>query len=68
MTQDITSKEAALSELARQLDATQAESVGGGADVCTILEATNQFQAAYENLVDTASHIIERVMNATRTF
>ena len=49
---------------AQELDATQAEAVGGGVDVCTVETAIDQLQASYDTLVDTASYIMERVATA----
>ena len=53
---------------AQELDTTQAEAVGGGTDVCNIADLTSQLTQAYENLVDSASYIMERVATATKSF
>jgi hypothetical protein len=55
-------------EPAKELDAAQAESVGGGTDVCTVEQAVDQLQHAYDTLVDTASYIMERVATAYKSF
>lgn len=47
----------------KELDPTQTEAVGGGLS-CTPeewLKITEELKQAYENLVDFASHVIERV-------
>jgi hypothetical protein len=64
MTQD--SKQTTPGALA-ELGSAHAESVGGGTDVCNIADLTAQLTQAYENLVDTASYIIERVATATKS-
>jgi hypothetical protein len=51
-------------EAAKELDPTQAEGVGGGVDACTLETSISQLQASYDTLVDTASHIMERVASA----
>jgi hypothetical protein len=73
MTQE-TTKEPAVTG-ANELDAEQAKSVGGGVDACISGDAstfitgiTGQLTQAYEDLVDTASHIMERVITATKEF
>lgn len=53
-----------------ELDLTQVEQVGGGADGCTLrdLEAvTAALKQSYENLVDFTSHVIERVAGGSGT-
>lgn len=72
MTQDTTKQEgakdvttnAAPAEPAKELDAQQAESVGGGTDMCDPAAFTDGLSQAYDNLVDTTSHIIETVAKA----
>lgn len=71
MTQETTKQEAAkdaaqsvATEPAKELDAQQAESVGGGTDICNPVEVTDGLTQAYDNLVDTTSHIIETVAKA----
>ena len=49
---------------AKELSPTQAADVGGGGDVCSadsLLGLTSSLTQAYDNLVDFASHVIERV-------
>ena len=49
---------------AQELDETQVEEVGGGGDLCSadqLLAITGSLTQSYENLVDFASHVIERV-------
>jgi hypothetical protein len=53
-------------EAGNELSTTQVDAVSGGADSCDLLGMTNQLQAAYDNLVDTASYIMERVITATK--
>jgi hypothetical protein len=53
-----------------ELDATQAEEVAGGIDLCSMdeyLKITEGFKQAYENLVDFTSHVIERVAGGPGT-
>ena len=72
MTQETTKQEAAKdaatnaapAEPSKELDAQQAEGVGGGTDVCNPVEFTDGLSQAYDNLVDTTSHIIETVAKA----
>jgi hypothetical protein len=53
-------------ETAKELDTTQAEAVGGGTDICNPVELTDGLRQAYDNLVDTASYVMERVITATK--
>lgn len=49
---------------AKELDQTQAETVGGGLDLCDsnqITALTAALKESYENLVDFTSHVIERI-------
>jgi hypothetical protein len=71
MTQETTKQEAAkdatsdvAAQPAKELDTQQAESVGGGTDICNPVEFTDGLTQAYDNLVDTTSHIIETVAKA----
>lgn len=71
MTQETTKPEAAkdvtnaqAAEPAKELDAQQAEGVGGGTDICSPATITGELTQAYDNLVDTTSHIIETVAKA----
>jgi hypothetical protein len=51
------------------VDGEQAAAAAGGQAECVIqaMEGSNLLQA-YENMVDATSHVIERVINATRSF
>ena len=54
----------------KELDPTQAEGVGGGIDFCSPNDwaaLTESFKQSYENLVDFASHVIERVSGGSGT-
>jgi hypothetical protein len=71
MTQETTKQEAAkdaaqgvAAEPAKELDAQQAEGVGGGTDICSPAGVTGEIAQAYDNLVDATSHIIETVAKA----
>lgn len=71
MTQDTTQQEAAketaqgvATEPAKELDAQQAQAVGGGTDICSPAEISGQIIQTYDNLVDATSHIIETVAKA----
>lgn len=71
MTQETTKPEAAkdvtnaqAAEPAQELDAQQAEGVGGGTDICSPAGVTGEIAQAYDNLVDATSHIIETVAKA----
>lgn len=71
MTQETTKQEAAkdvtdavAAQPAKELDAQQAESVGGGTDMCSPAQVTGEIAQAYDNLVDATSHIIETVAKA----
>jgi hypothetical protein len=49
---------------AKTLDEAQAGQVGGGLDLCSadeLVRITASLTQSYENLVDFASHVIERV-------
>jgi len=52
---------------AQELDATQAEAVGGGVELCDPADWSGQLQQAYDNLVDTASYVMERVATAAKS-
>lgn len=80
MTQETTKQEAAkdaaqsvATEPAKELDAQQAEGVGGGALVnvsldmgsCSTNDVGNALINAYEGVVDATSYVIERVATAT---
>jgi len=54
-------------DAAQELETKDAEAVGGGTDVCNIADLTGQLTQAYENLVDSASYIMERVATATKS-
>ena len=71
MTQETTKPEAAkdvtnaqAAEPPKELDAQQAEGVGGGTDICSPAGVTGEIAQAYDNLVDATSHIIETVAKA----
>lgn len=71
MTQETTKQEAAkeatpgvATEPAKELDAQQAEGVGGGTDICSPADISGQIIQTYDNLVDATSHIIETVAKA----
>ncbi len=52
-----------------ELDPEQVQEVGGG-NLCSadeFLQLTESFKAAYENLVDFTSHVIERVAGGPGT-
>ena len=52
----------------QELDEAQVEEVGGGGDLCSpadLLAITGSLTQSYENLVDFASHVIERVAGGT---
>ncbi|HZZ93358.1 MAG TPA: hypothetical protein VFE23_12410 [Usitatibacter sp.] len=66
MTQDIAKDTAPAA--GTELDAAKVESVGGGTDVCNVADLTAQLTQAYENLIDTASYIMDRVASATKSF
>jgi hypothetical protein len=75
MTQETTKPDAAPPTAAatapnpdKQIDAQQAEGVSGGVDVCNPADFTRQLQEAYDNLVDTASYVIERVITAAKGY
>ena len=71
MTQETTKQEAAkdatdavATQPAKELDAQQAEGVGGGTDICSPADLSSQISQTYDNLVDATSHIIETVAKA----
>jgi hypothetical protein len=81
MTQETTKQEAAkdaaqgvATEPAKELDAQQAEGVGGGALInvsldmgsCDASAIGNTLIGAYEGAVEATSYVIERVANATK--
>ena len=75
MTQETTKQEAvaeatttasAAPQPAKELDAQQAEGVGGGTDICSPQQVSSEIAATYDNLVDATSHIIETVANAMK--
>jgi hypothetical protein len=82
MTQETTKQEEAAKDAtnvaatqpAKELDAQQAEGVGGGALVnvsldvgsCSASDLGNTLIDAYEGVVDATSYVIERVANTTR--
>jgi hypothetical protein len=56
-------------ETAKELDTKEAEAVAGGDLSCALTnigDITGQLVTAYENTVDAASHVIERVITATK--
>jgi hypothetical protein len=74
MTQETTKQEAvaeatttsAATQPAKELDAQQAEGVGGGTDMCSPEQVSSELIATYDNLVDATSHIIESVATALK--
>ena len=53
-------------DAAKELETKDAEGVGGGTDICNPVELTDGLRQAYDNLVDTASYVMERVITATK--